>query len=90
MVSYFKRYNYIGKKHFNAKHGLIVKTFEDKVNIKTKNPMESQPTKKNHAVSLSAISNFVRALNLFKKDNVQQKLFLENLGILVVKSNFHV
>jgi hypothetical protein len=35
-----------------------------------KNPMESQPTKKKHAVSLSAIFNFVGALDLFKKDNV--------------------
>jgi hypothetical protein len=57
------------KKHFNANHELIVKTFEDKENIKMRNPMESQPTKKRHAVSLTAIFNFVGALDLFKKGN---------------------
>jgi len=57
------------KKHFNAKHGLIVKTFEDKENIKMRNLMESQPTKKRHAVSLTTIFNFVGALDLFKKGN---------------------
>ncbi len=67
-----------------------MKKIEDKMNIKMKNSMESQPTKKKHAVSLSAIFNFVGALDLFKKDNVQQKLFIENLGILVVKNNLHV
>jgi phosphate/sulfate permease len=55
-----------------------VKTFEDKVNIKMKKPMESQPTKKKHAVSLSAIFNFVGAS--FQKRQCATKIVSRELG----------
>ncbi len=61
-----------------------MKTFEDKVNNKMKNPIESQPTKKKHVVSLSGIFNFVGALVLFKKDNVQQKLFQQKTWVFLL------
>jgi hypothetical protein len=66
-------------------HGLIVKKIEEKMN-NMKNPLERQPTKKRPIVTTSAISNFLGAINLYKKDNVHQKDFEENLGLLVIKN----
>jgi hypothetical protein len=52
-----------------------------------KSPLERQPTKKRPIMTTNAISNFFGAIDLYKKDNVHQKDFEENLGLLVIKNH---
>jgi hypothetical protein len=52
--------------------------------------MERQPINKIATTINSEISKFFGAIELYKKDNVHQKEFLENLGLLVVKSHLPI
>ncbi len=45
---------------------------------------ERQPFKKRSKISSNSISNFFVAKEPFKKDDVQQKQILQNLGFLIV------
>jgi deoxycytidylate deaminase len=63
--------------------------FQKEVNSIVKGVLKRQPTKKKSPnVSSSAIYKNIRAKNPFKNNDVQQKQFLQNIGLLVVK-NFH-
>jgi hypothetical protein len=64
---------------------LIARIFGKKLNNNVKNLMEKQLAKKRSIVSGSEISKFFGAINPFKKDNVHQNDFMENLGILILK-----
>jgi hypothetical protein len=68
----------------DVEHGLIAKKIEEKMNMKS--PLKRQPTKKRPIMTTSAISNFFGAIDLYKKDNVHQKDFEENFGLLVIKN----
>jgi hypothetical protein len=48
---------------------------------------EKQPSKKRPNISSNSISNFFVTKEPFKKDDVQQKQFLEYLGLLIVKNH---
>ncbi len=48
---------------------------------------EKQLAKKRPNVPTSAVSVFFAMKEPFKKDDVQQKEFLQNLGLLIVKNN---
>jgi hypothetical protein len=61
-------YNYI-EKTFGSKHGLITKQCEEEINIKHKNS-NGNATYKKFAISFSAISNLLGAMDIFKKLNV--------------------
>jgi hypothetical protein len=50
--------------------------------------MEILFTKKRLAMNAIAISNFFRAIDLYKKDNAIQNKIVKNLGLLVVKKVF--
>jgi hypothetical protein len=65
---------------------LIVKKFEKKVNCNLKSPLERQLSKKRPSINASAIFNFLGAMDHYKKDNVQYKTFVEDLGLLVIKT----
>jgi hypothetical protein len=51
-------------------HVLIVKKFEEKMNSNLKSPLEKQLTKKRLIMNVNAISNFLGAISLYKKDDV--------------------
>jgi hypothetical protein len=90
-VSYFKNNGIIVlKKHMDANHGIIVKKFEEEVNNNFKSQLESQLAKKRFVVNSSMISNFFRAINPYKKDNVHEKDFVENFNLLVIKNHLPI
>ncbi len=91
LVSYFKNNRIIVlKKHMDANHGLIVKKIEEEMNNNFKSPLKSQLAKKRFVMNASVISNFLGAINPYKKDNVHQKDFVENLGLLVIKNHLPI
>jgi hypothetical protein len=55
-----------------------------------KSPLESQLAKKRFIVNASVISNFLGAMNRYKKDNMHQKDFVEDLGLLVIKNHLPI
>ncbi len=67
-------------------HVLIVKIFEEEINGPIKETFEKQPTKKRPNVSNNVISKFFIIKDHFKNYDVQQKDFLKDLGLLIVKN----
>jgi hypothetical protein len=74
------------RKHVNLNHLNILKKFEEKINCPLRGD-EKQPSKKRPKVSSNSIISFFVAKKPFKKDDVQQKRFLEDLIILIVKNH---
>jgi hypothetical protein len=74
----------------DANHGLTVKKIEEEMNNNFKSSLEGQLAKKRFVMNASVISNFVGAINPYKKDNVHQKDFVENLGLLVIKNHLPI
>jgi hypothetical protein len=66
---------------------MIAKIFEKEVNNLLKKPYERQPKKKTPHVNGTVISNFFVAKDFYKKDDVQQKQFWEDLVLLIVKNH---
>jgi hypothetical protein len=73
--------NYVNLNHFN-----ILKQFEIEVNFLLRED-ERQPSKKKPNIFSNSIFSFFVGKEPFKKDDVQQKQFLEDLGILIVKNH---
>ncbi len=70
--------------HLDAKHLVIYKKFQEEINNQRRENVEKQPTKKKaHRthISNSSISKFFVAKEPFKKDVVEQKMFVENLTL---------
>jgi hypothetical protein len=74
----------------NVNHGLIVKTIGKEVNNNLKSSMERPLTKERPIMNAKTISIFIGAIYLFKKDNVHQKDFVKNLGLLIIKSHLPI
>ncbi len=70
------------KKQADANHVVIVKKIDEKVNGLIKKTFERQPTKKRP----NAIYTFFVVKDLAKKDDEQQKDFLQGLGLLIMKN----
>ncbi len=70
----------------DVNHILIAKNFEKNVNYNSKSPLERQFTKKMPTINASAIFNFFGAMDHYKKYNVYWRDFVENLGLLVIKT----
>jgi hypothetical protein len=68
------------RKHINSYHCNIFKFFEKEVNCPLKED-ERQPFEKRPNISSNSISSFFATKEPFKKNEVQQKQFLENLGL---------
>jgi hypothetical protein len=64
-----------------------VKKIEEEINNEIVRIIERQPTKKRPNVLTNAISVFFAIKEPFNKDDVQQKDFLQDLGLLIVKNN---
>jgi hypothetical protein len=76
--------------HLDAKHLVIYKKIQEEINNQKRENVEGQPTKKRaHTahISNSSISEFFVSKEPFKKDDVEQKMFVENFTLLIVKNH---
>ncbi len=75
------------KKHVNVDHSIIVKKMEEEVEILITKNVERKFVKKGPNVFASAILFYFVVKKPFKKDDVQQKDLLQDLGLLIMKNN---
>jgi hypothetical protein len=73
-------------KHDNLDHCSFFFKLEEEVNCPLKEH-EKQPSKKNQNISSNNISKKIVLKEPFKKDDVQQKQFLKDSGLLIVKNH---
>jgi hypothetical protein len=76
--------------NLDAKHLVISKKFQKEINNQRKENVEKQPKKKRaHKahISNSSILEFFVSKEPFKKDDVEQKMFVENFTFLIVKNH---
>ncbi len=73
------------QKHANANHFIIAKLFEEAINSPLKGKVERKLAQKISSPSSNVIVNFFVAKNPFQKDYMQQTLFLEIMGLLIIK-----
>ncbi len=59
------------------------------MNISLKSPLEKQPCKEKACNEFNCNFQFFGAIDLYKNNNVHQKTFVENLGLLNQKSFSH-
>jgi len=64
----------------------FIKGFKNKL-IKKGIFLKKQSTKKRSLISNSSISEFFASKDPFKKNDVEQKMFVENLALLIVKNH---
>jgi hypothetical protein len=75
------------QKHLDANHSAIYKRFQEEINNQRKENVERQFTKKRSLISNSSISKSFATKDPFKNDDVEQKMFMEDLTFLIVKSH---
>jgi hypothetical protein len=75
------------QKHLDANHSTIYKRFQEEINNQGKENVERQITKKRSFISNSSIFESFASKDPFKNDDVEQKMFMENLTYLIVKSH---
>jgi hypothetical protein len=73
------------KKHMDVKHGQFAKKLDEEVNSLVKTQVERQPSTKRQNVS-----SFFSPKFPYKKDELQQKYFFENLALLIVKNHLPI
>jgi len=73
------------KKHVNLDHSNVLNFSKEEMNCPLKEE-EKQPSKKKPNISSNSIL-FIFAREPFKKKEVLQNVFLENLGLLIVKNH---
>ncbi len=71
----------------DANCSFITQMFEKKMNSLLKRTKERQPSKKRTNPS---ISKFFFVKDTFNKEDVSQKEYLEDLGLLIVKKNLPI
>jgi hypothetical protein len=87
LIAYYETYGITTlKKNVDGNHAIIVKKIEEELNGLIKGTLENQLTKKRPNVSNNAISNFFTIKDPFFKNDVQQKGFLQDLDLLIVKN----
>ncbi len=74
------------QKHLDVDHLPIYKKFQEKINNQRKENVERQYAKKRFLISNPSIFEFFASKDPFKKDDVEQKMFMENLAFLIMKS----
>ncbi len=65
----------------------IYKRFQEEINNQRKENVERQSTKKRSHISNSSIFGIFVSKDPFKKDDVEQKMFVENLTLLILKNH---
>jgi hypothetical protein len=71
----------------DAKHTIITNFFKKKEFFLLKGKEETQPAKKRTIVFNVSISKKLSVKDSFKKEDVLNKEFLEELGLLIIKNN---
>jgi hypothetical protein len=66
------------------------KKLKKKVNSSLKRFVEKLPIEKHLSIFGSSISNFFATKNLYKQSDVEQKKYLKDIGLLVVKNNLPI
>ncbi len=66
------------------------KKLKKKVNSSLKRFMEKLPTENHLSIFGSLISNCFATKNPYKQSDVEQKKYLEDIGLLVVKNNLPI
>ncbi len=91
MISYYKTNQITSlKKHVNAHHATVSNFFEEEMNKLMKGKEKMWPTKKKQNLYGGSISNKIVVKNTLKKDEMLQKEFLEDMGLLFVKENLPI
>ncbi len=68
----------------DAKHFLLTKFFDKEMNSQMKSELEKKLTKRRKNVSSSEIFEFFTTKIPYKKEDAQQKQFLEDLILLIL------
>jgi len=71
----------------DAKQGLLTKKLDEEVNSLVRTQVEKQLTNKRQNVSSSKNFEFFSTKVVYKKDEVQQKYFFEDLALLICKNH---
>jgi hemerythrin-like domain-containing protein len=74
------------QKHFDVEHLVIYKKIQEEINNQGRKNVEKQLAKKKAHISNFSIFDFFASKDPFKKDDVKQKMFMENLALLIVKN----
>jgi hypothetical protein len=75
------------QKHLDADHSTIYKRLQEEINNERKKNVEKQSTKKSYLISNFSIFEFFALKYPFKKDDVEQKMFVENFALLIMKNH---
>ena len=87
LITYFKANGIIAmKKHVEVEHFISSKRYAKEICSQVRSPSYLQPTKKRPGLPPSSIVEFFGFVEPFRKDNEQQKAFLEDLVLWVIKS----
>ncbi len=73
--------------HLDVDHSTIYKRFQKEINNQRKENVRRQFVKKRFLISNSSIYNFFASKVPFKKDAVEQHMFVENLAFLIMKNH---
>jgi hypothetical protein len=85
IISYFKNNGITTfKKHVDVDHVVLAKTFEEELHNFGKVIITKKLIKKRPNIFTSSISSFFGSTILSKKDEPQQKEFLEDLTLLII------
>ncbi len=68
------------QKHLDVDHSTIYKRFQEEINNEREKNVERQFAKKRFLIYNSSIFEFFASKDPFKKDDVEQKMFVENLA----------
>jgi hypothetical protein len=75
------------QKHLDADHSTIYKRLQEEINNERRKNVEKQSTKKSYLISNFSIFEFSALKYPFKKDDVEQKMFVENFALLIMKNH---
>jgi len=75
------------QKHLDADHSTIYKRLQEEINNERRKNVEKQSTKKSYLISNFSIFEFFALKYPFKKDDVEQKMFVENFALLIMKNH---
>ncbi len=74
------------QKHFDLDHSTIYKKIQEEINKEGRKNVEKQSTRKRYFFSNSSTFEVFASKNPFTKNDVEQKMFMENLALLIVKN----
>jgi hypothetical protein len=74
-------------KHLDANLPIIFKKFQEEINCQVKENFETQLAQKRANIFSSSMFEFFASKDPFKKDDVEEKMFMENLALLIVKNH---